>query len=67
MGLSSAPCLGGGLVFVGIYGPNDTEGRTALWDELVQELDVTFNWIMVGDFNMIIQAGDQLGGGGGRL
>lgn len=53
----------GRLGFVGIYGPNEMAGRISLWTTLVQELDPTFHWILVGDFNMIVSERDQLGGG----
>lgn len=54
----------GKLGIVGIYGPNEGEGRLALWSDLTQTLDPAYHWIVMGDFNMTTLARDQLGGDG---
>lgn len=54
----------GRLGFVGLYGPNEVEGRCALGAELIRDLDSTYRWIHLGDFNMVIKPGDQCGGDG---
>lgn len=54
----------GRMGFTGIYGPNDTDGRISLWAELTATLDVSFKWFLCGDFNMITNRCDQLGGEG---
>lgn len=54
----------GRLGIVGVYGPNEGEGRAALWSALVDELDSTYHWILMGDFNMTTLTSDQKGGTG---
>lgn len=54
----------GKLGFFGIYGPNESAGRTGLWSELGTTLDSTYNWMFLGDFNMIELHSDQVGGDG---
>lgn len=53
----------GKVGFVSIYGPNDGEGRIALWNELSALIDTNHRWILVGDFNMFEAQADQRGGG----
>lgn len=55
----------GRIGFVGAYGPNSSQERTALWWALFFELDPTFRWALFGDFNMIESPTDQLGCAGG--
>lgn len=51
----------GKLGFVGIYAPNSSTERCALWHELFVSLDPHFQWIIAGDFNMIEALEDQCG------
>lgn len=51
----------GKLGFVGIYAPNSSRERCALWQELFVSLDPQFQWIIAGDFNMIKDLRDQCG------
>lgn len=55
----------GRIGFAGIYSPNDGVGRTALWNELFGILQSAYRWLFLGDFNMVENAMDQLGGDGG--
>lgn len=55
----------GRLGLLGVYGPNTSEERTALWGALVHILDDSYRWIMQGDFNMIDHPTAQWGGTGG--
>lgn len=55
----------GRIGFVGVYGPNNSAGRTALWRTLFFDLDPSFRWFLMGDFNMVESATDQWGGIGG--
>ncbi|KAL3689494.1 hypothetical protein R1sor_015803 [Riccia sorocarpa] len=45
-----------------LYAPNSVADRTSLWTALEASLDLSRNWILVGDFNMITQQEDQIGG-----
>lgn len=55
----------GRLGFVGIYRPDEIEGRTDLWPSLFFSLDASYRWIMMGNYNMIehIQEGSKGPGG----
>lgn len=57
----------GRVGFVRVYGPNDIQGRIALWAELNSALDDSYHWILVGDFNMVTNAFNQKGGIGSIL
>lgn len=57
----------GRLGLLGIYGPNDSAARAELWRSLFFELDSSFLWVTLGDFNMLESPSDQLGGTEGRL
>lgn len=57
----------GRIGFVGIYGPNDAEGRINLWRSLNTLLDSSYRWALLGDFNMIEVASDQWGGIGSTI
>lgn len=54
----------GRLGLVGVYGPNEREGRMELWSALCADLDPTFCWVLLGDLNMITAASDHKGGDG---
>ena len=47
-----------------IYGHNTPAARTILWNHLCQEspLNANTSWIVLGDFNAIMNAGDRSGG-----
>lgn len=52
----------GRLGFLGIYAPNSSGERAALWRELSTCIDSSHRWIVGGDFNMIEATSDQIGG-----
>lgn len=54
----------GKVGFVGVYGPNDPANRALLWTKLANSLDTSFNWLFVGDFNMIESPSNVIGGDG---
>lgn len=54
----------GRIGFAGIYGPNESEGRLALWSTLSSELDPSYRWTIIRDFNMVENLSDQWGGVG---
>lgn len=53
--------------FVGVYGPNEVDGRVNLWRSLRTSLDSSYRWALMGDFNMIEDGADQWGGTGGPI
>lgn len=52
----------GTLGILGVYGPNETPNRARLWKELLNTLDFSISWIVLGDFNMIECSEEQRGG-----
>ncbi|KAL3679780.1 hypothetical protein R1sor_022736 [Riccia sorocarpa] len=50
------------LGIAAIYAPNSAAERTTLWDALETALDTSRSWIVAGDFNMITNSLDQVGG-----
>lgn len=55
----------GRIGFCGAYGPNSAAERLTLSRSLFFELDPTFKWVLLGDFNMIELPSEQLGSSGG--
>ena len=45
-----------------IYAPNHTKDRTILWKSLMAQLPVVDHWALAGDFNMLEDGCDRLGG-----
>ncbi|KAL3702077.1 hypothetical protein R1sor_020099 [Riccia sorocarpa] len=52
----------GSIGFLAVYAPNTTTDRARLWDEIRMSIDSTRAWIFMGDFNMITERGDHVGG-----
>lgn len=52
----------GRIGFIGVCGPNSTEERIVLWRFLIFNLDPSYRWMMLGDFNLIDATSDQWGG-----
>ncbi|KAL3676620.1 hypothetical protein R1sor_026568 [Riccia sorocarpa] len=50
------------LGFLAVYAPHSAAERTQVWANFESSLDGSRNWIMAGDFNMISDSRDQLGG-----
>lgn len=51
----------GKLGILGLYAPNDASERTLLWRELFSMIDLSYQWTILGDFNMIESPQDQRG------
>mgnify|MGYP002774994443 FL=1 len=48
---------------VNIYAPNQASNRAIFWDTMAEKLpDCVTNWIVCGDFNMLEQPSDRVGG-----
>lgn len=45
-----------------VYAPHTTHDRKLLWEELALQLDPTYSWMLVGDFNMVELSANQIGG-----
>ena len=50
---------GGDLGILNLYAPNDSQGRIALWHELLEILPSDYRWLVSGDFNMLESAQDK--------
>jgi hypothetical protein len=47
---------GGDLAVANIYAPNNSQDQTILWLELAQSLPTGPRWILVGDWNMVLDS-----------
>ncbi|KAL3692352.1 hypothetical protein R1sor_006003 [Riccia sorocarpa] len=54
--------LGDKLGAAAIYAPHTAIERAQLWSHMENTLDAARNWLITGDFNMITNASDQVGG-----
>ena len=45
-----------------IYAPNHVRERTILWKSIISQLPDVDHWAIAGDFNMLEDVGDRLGG-----
>ena len=48
--------------FLNVYAPNSTRGREQFWCQLWNDLPVMDHWCIVGDFNMLEDPFDRMGG-----
>ena len=54
--------LGKKVGFLNVYAPNSTRGRAQFWCQLCNYLPVMDHWCIVGDFNMLEDPSDRMGG-----
>lgn len=52
----------GKIGILGLYAPNDACHKTTLWREIFRQLDFSYKWVILGDYNMIEHSRDQKGG-----
>ncbi|RYA44468.1 hypothetical protein DD606_25175 [Enterobacter cloacae complex sp. GF14B] len=53
----------GGLVgFLNIYAPNVASARAEFWSQIVESLPQAEHWCIGGDFNMLEDPSDRIGG-----
>ena len=45
-----------------IYAPNNARDRTILWKNILSQLPIVDHWVIAGDFNMLEDVCDRLGG-----
>ncbi|XP_011627894.1 uncharacterized protein LOC105421598 [Amborella trichopoda] len=59
----SRPSTGVSFIITGVYGRNSTAEREVLWDYLQNiKLSIVRSWLMLGDFNAILDWLNELGG-----
>lgn len=52
----------GKIGILATYAPNGDKYRARFWNELADSIDPSRNWIVLGDFNMVIALEDRRGG-----